>query len=196
MDILKLDDPTRLREVIDHWGRVNAPENRTLAVAEATRFAGGNAWLLGADRWVRQTAVMIAQGLTLHGLTAQSDPRGGIRRMPDPGRALIITPHGLSSWRYVNDEPTREVGKRGHCDRCAPLPGDPSRPSTWDTCIAAIFHVPADMFVIELALCQECSVSLAALAKTVTERSRIDAGETYVEFERSARIGPKDEPEV
>lgn len=185
MNIRNIDDPARLREVIDKWSRVNDPLFRDQAIKEAEEYAGENAWLLSADEWSRRTAIMIATGLTLQGLF----------RIPDPGRALVIQPLGMSTWRYVTDAPTREAGGHGHCDRCVPSLLETERPSIWDTRIEALVHVPVDMFVIEFAFCRNCMVYLASLATNVTERSRIDAGDTYVEFERSTRTD-RDDTEV
>lgn len=196
MNILDIADTGRLHEVIDRWSRVNDPAFRSAAVEEASRFAGANFWLISADQWMRRTAEMVARGLTLQGLTAQSNPGGGrLRQIPDPGRALVVRPHSASSWRYIDDESAAAVGRRGHCDRCTPLRGDPSRPNVFDARIEAVVYIPVDMFVIELALCRTCSDYLGSLAIPVVEQPRILADTDHVEFERSSRLGPQDEPE-
>ncbi len=195
MDIKDIEDPHRLHEVIDCWSRVNDPMFRAMAAEEAARFAGQNAGLVDADLWLRRAVEMVARGTTLQGLAAQADPNGGLRRTPSPGRALVITPHNQSAWRYIDDPVAVTAGSKGFCDRCVPPRGHPSRPEFWDTRIEAVVHVPADMFVIELGLCRSCSDYLNAITGSATGEPHVIHNAPDAGFERSSRLGPRDEPE-
>jgi hypothetical protein len=173
------------------------------AMAEAVAFSKNNGqdnrWLVEDDDW-------IARAMTA--ATTDED----FQQTPDPSRAIVVLSNDLSAvgfgnsvhvegrrWWYASDLagagiPASDLdpftGKIATaCHKCA---SEDLFGSALDVPAVAIVHIPRGRFVVEFAFCRDCMIHLASLADAINERARIQSGDTYVEFERSARVGEDD----
>lgn len=170
-------------------------EAENLAMAEALAFCRANRWLIDADPLIAEMMRSATTDL-------------GFKTEPDPARAIVVmsnsysysepgdeTRYGWRKWWYLSDidgcaTPKGAVSGQlaGNCHRCSGSPLD-----IWDRKPAvATVHIPRGRFAVEFALCHDCMTYLASLADAITKRSRIASGDTYVEFERTARVGEDD----
>ncbi|WP_109210598.1 MULTISPECIES: hypothetical protein [Microbacterium] len=177
---------------------INTIDAENAAMIEALVFcktAGDNRWLVDLDPWIAQSMI-----------TATTDL--GFSPVPDPSRAIAVESNSTSTtdpdagdslilgrkWRYaseLNGKPVAGLDSTDNlpmasCHRCDSLDVFERKRAQ------ATFYIPRGRFVVEFALCRDCMIHLASLASHVTERSRVESGDTYVEFERSARVGEDD----